>query len=75
MTSPLFQCNTPIGLTMFEVFLELNFIARKLTTCRSFSLMQGLSQELETGCLKLAIVKYLGVQFFKGDPNILRFQP
>ena len=31
---------------------------------------QGLSQELETGCLKLAIVKYLGVQIFKGNHNI-----
>ena len=27
---------------------------------------QGLSQELETGCLKLAIVKFLGVQFLRG---------
>ena len=34
---------------------------------------QGLSQDLETGSLKLAIVKYMGVQ--KGDHNILRFQP
>ena len=37
--------------------------------------IQGLSQELENGCLKLAIVKFLGVQIFKGDHNILRFQP
>ena len=29
--------------------------------------MQCLSQDLETGCLKLALVKSLGVQFFKGD--------
>ena len=36
---------------------------------------QGLSQDLETGCLKLAIVKYLGIQIFKGDHNILRLQP
>ena len=36
---------------------------------------QGLSQDLETGCPKLAIVKFLGVQIFKGDHNILRFQP
>ena len=36
---------------------------------------QGLSQDLETGCLKLAIVKFWGVQIFKGDHNILRFQP
>ena len=35
---------------------------------------QGLSQDLETGCLKLAIVKFLGVQMLKGDHNILRFQ-
>ena len=36
---------------------------------------QGLSQDLETGCLKLAIVKFWGVQIVKGDHNILRFQP
>ena len=34
----------------------------------------GLSQDLETGCLKLAVVKYVSVQIFKGDHNILRFQ-
>ena len=32
---------------------------------------QCLSQDLETGCLKLAVVKSLGVQIFKGDHNIL----
>ena len=36
---------------------------------------QRLSQDLETGCLKLAVVKSLGVQIFKGDHNILIFQP
>ena len=36
---------------------------------------QGLSQDIKTGCPKLAIVKSLGVQIFKGDHNILRFQP
>ena len=36
---------------------------------------QGLSQDLESGCLKLAVVKFLGVQIFKGDHNILIFQP
>ena len=35
---------------------------------------EGLSQELETGCLKLAIVKFWGVQIFKGGHNILRIQ-
>ena len=37
--------------------------------------MQCLSQDLETGCLKLAVVKFLGVQIFKEDHNILIFQP
>ena len=36
---------------------------------------QCLSQDLETGCLKLAVVKSLGVQIFKGYHNILIFQP
>ena len=36
---------------------------------------QCLSQDLETGCLKLAVVKFWGVHIFKGDPNILIFQP
>ena len=36
---------------------------------------QGLGQDLETGCLKLAIVKSLGIQIYKGDHNILGFQP
>ena len=39
------------------------------------SVVQGLSQDLETGCPKLAVIKFWGVQFFKGDNNILRFQP
>ena len=38
-------------------------------------LKQCLSQDLETGCLKLAIVKFLGIHIFKGDHNILWFQP
>ena len=33
------------------------------------------SQDIETGCLKLAVVKFWGVQIFKGDQNILIFQP
>ena len=39
------------------------------------SYVQCLSQDLETGCLKLAVVIFLGVQIFKGDHNILIFQP
>ena len=38
-----------------------------LTTSKCCS--QGLSQDLETGCPKLAVVKFLGVQIFKGDRN------
>ena len=30
------------------------------------TVMQGLSQDLETGCPELAIVKFLGIQIFKG---------
>ena len=41
----------------------------------SYYHIQGLSQYLETGCPKLAIVKFWGVQILKGDHNILRFQP
>ena len=41
----------------------------------SQTLRQGLSQDLETGCPKMAIVNFFGVQIFKGDHNILRFQP
>ena len=33
---------------------------------------QCLSQDLETGCLKLAVVKCWGVQIFKGIPCWLR---
>ena len=39
------------------------------------TLHQCLSQDLETGCLKLAVVKILGIQIFKGVHNILIFQP
>ena len=45
----------------------------ELSTLR-WSPEQSLSQDLETGCLKLAIVNLLGVQIFKGDNNILQFQ-
>ena len=37
--------------------------------------VQCLSQDLETGCLKLVVVKFLGIQIFKGDHNLLIFQP
>ena len=41
----------------------------------SKSITQGVGQDLEIGCLKLALVKFWGVQIFKGDHNILKFQP
>ena len=34
---------------------------------RKCPLNQCLSQDLESGCLKLAVVKFLGAQIFKGD--------
>ena len=34
--------------------------------------LQGLCQDLETGCPKLAIVKFWGVYFFRGNLNIFR---
>ena len=36
---------------------------------------QGLSQDLETGCPKLALERFLGVLIFKGTDNMLRLQP
>ena len=49
----------------------------KISHLSSFDFVrkQCLSQDLETGCLKLAVVKHLGIQIFKGDHNILVFQP
>ena len=35
---------------------------------------QGLSQDLETGCQNLAIVKFWGILFFNGVHYILRLQ-
>ena len=45
------------------------------THIHSHSRQQCLSQDLETGCLKLTVLKFWGVQIFKGDHNILIFQP
>ena len=36
---------------------------------------QGLSQDVGTGSPELVILRFLCVQFFKGDHNILRLQP
>ena len=71
-----------LGLSVF-IFRQGNLICVPqigFPHCQGFSAgikcwHQGLSQDLETGCPKLAIVKFLGVQIFKGDHNILRNQP
>ena len=36
------------------------------TAVNAVNSRQCLSQDLETGCLKLAVVKFLGVQILKG---------
>ena len=62
---------------MFEVHLIVKYFL-KLASAREISpnsQAQGLIQDLGTGCPNLAIFKFLGVQIFKGDHNILRFQP
>ena len=53
------------------------YLALKIKAVYSNGLQydQCLSQDLETGCLKLAVVKFLGVQTFKEDHNILIVQP
>ena len=54
---------SPLEYWMSKTFIELHYRH------------QGLSQDFETGCLKLAIVKFWGVQTFRGYHNILRLQP
>ena len=49
--------------------------SKKKTAARAIGARQDLSQDLESGCLKLAIVKFWGVQIFKGGNIILKFQP
>ena len=39
------------------------------------NILQGSTVTGQTGCLKLAIEKLLGVQIFEGYHNTLRFQP
>ena len=71
-----------------SIILSIYCIAYLLTTALIFEIKpeklvqpgdnhyrQGLSQDLETGCPELAILTFLGVQFFKGDHNIHRLNP
>ena len=54
---------------MFFACLERSFSENSLSERQAGQ--QCLSQDLETGCLKLAVVKFLGVQILKGDHYIL----
>ena len=63
------------------MYLGASLFSALYTSSRTLNWMQNLigsqqclSQDLESGCLKLAVVKFLGVQIFKGDHNILIFQ-
>ena len=51
-----------------SVGLILSVLRMHIYVCNNISLVshaqQGLSQDLETGCLKLAVVKLLGIQIF-----------
>ena len=68
-----------------DVNMAIRVMLESFISTQKFSVMRGmkkvceltqcLSQDLESGCLKLAVVKSLGVQIFKGDRNILIFQP
>ena len=59
---------------MLEIDILRNY-SQKIECREGSCLRQCLSQDLETGCLKLAVVKFLGIQIFKGYHNILIFQP
>ena len=50
-------------------------LRKQLKAVSIMMLDQCLSQDLETGCLKLVVENFWGVQIFKGDHNILIFQP
>ena len=59
-----------------SIVLLIGMIAiNSLVVLHYVAINQGLSQDLETGCLKLAIVKILGVEILKWDHIILRFHP
>ena len=64
--------NLEIGLCLWNYSEDISAGGRKELGA---SLQQGPSQDLETGCPKVAIVKVLGVLLFKGDHNILILQP
>ena len=63
-----------LHLISYMITIELVKVLEMLLELQDLDLPLGLSQDSETGCSKLAIVKFLGVQIFKGNNNILRFQ-
>ena len=63
----------PIPFCIIEISLRYSIVRTIDMISYSKTLGQGLSQDLQTGCPKLAIGKYLGIQIFKGDHNKLRF--
>ena len=72
----LFPVFFPLDPNYFPLLLvfPLYFIFNSLfpiSLLNTFSCKQGRSQDLETRCPKLAIVKFLGVQISKGYHNIL----
>ena len=70
--------NSSRSMLLLTITLELRMIFKEFegeSFALGSALKQCLSQDLETGCLKLAVENLLGVQIFKGDHNILIFQP
>ena len=66
--------NYKLFFSFYAIFCPFSYMV-ELLNINGEIFRQCLSQDLENGCLKLAIVKFLGVQIFKGDHNILIFQP
>ena len=69
---------TTCAITMTTIMMMTKFNTSVNTSMwrnKFLGVLQSLIQDLETGCLKLAVVKSFGVQICKGDHNILIFQP
>ena len=63
--------------TLFRPYIDHSFHTMEVIpndTLRFPYCGHGLSKESKTRCPKLAIVKFLGVQFSKGDHTIFRLQ-
>ena len=63
------------GIKTFFSGLKVSHLrGRSFLSSEMYLWTQCLSQDLETECLNLAVVKFMGVQIFKGDQNILIFE-